>query len=91
MVPFQEKVICTDEDVISKEEIYSRFAIIGLFLTAVLCLVPLGQLIEISVRTQLLIYPVSDLNSNEKAASMLRKAYCKILMLSNAIKNDKLW
>ena len=56
-VPLLEKVICIDEDVITKEEIYSRFAIIGLFLTAVLCLVPLGQLIEISVRAQLLIYP----------------------------------
>ena len=42
----------SNEDIVSKEEIYSRFVIFALLLTGILCLVPLGQLIEISIITK---------------------------------------
>ena len=42
----------SNEDIVSREEIYSRFVIFALLLTGILSLVPLGQLIEISIITK---------------------------------------
>ena len=42
----------SNEDIVSREEIYSRFVIFALLLTGIICLAPLGQLIEISIITK---------------------------------------
>ena len=45
----------TNDDIISKEEIQLCFIIFGILVTSIVCMVPLWQLIQISIRTKSLM------------------------------------
>ena len=59
------KDVSDDNDVISKEQIYSRFVIIGILITTIVCLVPLVQLIQILIRTKTVMVVKPNIQKEE--------------------------
>ena len=64
---------------ISKEEIYTRFTFIGIVVTTIMCLVPLWQMIDISIRTKsvTVVTPVVPKEENPYGEFL---EYCKELI-----------